>query len=204
MKRLLLLVSMLALASCASPGSHANYKGVDAGVMVMSIGWTEPSTDHYLMLYRKVGETGIGPDYVSIHTSSDIFRQIDYTGNDTGSVVTERLEPGTYEFYRVQADQQSGVSHFSKNVFSLRFDIKPGQATYLGSYTATLITKKQHNWLLGRDYDSPGGVTFLVSDKHDRDLEIARKRDPTLPPVALAIPEDGILPKPYFTTSPLE
>lgn len=198
MKRLLALLGVITgLAGCASPGSHTNYKGADAGAMLLSIGWTEPSTDYYVIAYRKVGETGLGPDYVTIHTSSDIFRVIDYTGADTGSVVTEHLDPGTYEFYRVQADSQGGEGHFSKNPFSLRFVIKPGETTYLGNYTANLITQKEHSWLVG-DYDGTAGVYFVVSDKHDRDLEIARRREPGLPPVTMAVPGEGALPRPYF------
>jgi hypothetical protein len=202
MKKLLALLGViLSLSGCGTP--LANYKGANAGTLVLSIGYTEPSTDYYLMFYRPVGSAGPDADYVSIHTSSDIFRVLDYTGADTGSVVTEHLPPGTYEFYKVTASGQGGDVHYSKHVFSLPFVIKPGATTYLGSYTAMLVTEKSHSWLVG-DYDATGGVYFVVSDQHDRDLEIARKREPNLPAAGVAVPQARALPAPYFTTKKVD
>jgi hypothetical protein len=203
MKKLLaLLCAAMALAGCGTPDA-SNYKGADAGTLVLSIGYTEPSTDYYNIYYRTVAAPA-RYGAVSIHTSSDIFRVIDYTGADTGSVVTDRLAPGSYEFFRVVASGQDGTSHTSKNDFSLPFVIKPGETTYVGSYTAMLVTEKKRDWLLFRDYDAPGGVYFVVSDQHERDLEMARKREPNLPAVTVSVPGEAVLPKPYFTTHKLD
>jgi hypothetical protein len=204
MKRLLaLLGAAMILAGCASPGGNANYKGPDAGALVLSIAYTQPSDDYYVIYYRRLGDLRQDGDYVSIHTSGDIFRTIDFTDPDSGSVVTEHLAPGTYEFYMVAADSQGGERFYSKNAFSLRFDIKPGQTTYVCSYTAMLVTQKRHDWLLGQDYDGAGGVYFVVSDKHERDVEIARRREPNLLPVTVSVPQDHALP-PYFRTRQLD
>ena len=203
MKKLLALLGVVvSLAGCGAPGA-ANYKGADAGTLVLSIGYTEPSTDYYNMYYRTVAApTRLGA--VSIHTSSDIFRVIDYTGADTGSVVADRLAPGTYEFFKVVASGQDGTSHTSTNDFSLPFVIKPGETTYLGSFTGMLITEKKRDWLLFQDYDAPAGVYFVVSDQHERDLAIARKREPNLPAVTVSVPEEVVLPKPYFAARKLD
>jgi hypothetical protein len=188
------LIAGLCAALCLAVISSQSlaYDGPDAGVLVMSIGYREPKTDFYDIFYSGP-ETPNG--LISIHARADLFRRIDFRGQDTGTVVTVHLKPGDYGIYKIEASEYEGVRDTSARRFWVPFTIRNGQTTYIGSYIGVLIPGTEERIFAG---PAPIGVYFLVSDKHDRDIDVASKREHNLPPVTLAVPEASSLPKPYF------
>jgi hypothetical protein len=57
---------------------------------------------------------------------------------------------------------------------SVRFEVKPGRTSYIGSFTCTL-----------RD----GSALFVVADKADRDVPIAKRKKPELVQVINSTPD---------------
>jgi len=191
----------LGLGGCASPGIDTAYKGADGGVLVASIGYIAPAAQFYYIYYRR---TDGGPPLetsISIHTETDISRTIDYRGHAEGSVVIQHLQPGHYEIFSTSAVEtdyySSSASYKPQRNFSLSFVIKPGETTYIGRYDGVMVKANKHGWLVG-DYVGLGGVSFVVSDQHERDIAVAKTREPNLPPVTAALPDPAKLPEPYF------
>jgi hypothetical protein len=189
-----LLCAALFLSGCATQ-INTSYRGPDAGVLVASIGYTEPKGEFYDLFFAETGSGHKPWGVIGIHTEPDIYRTLDYTGRDTGSVDILHLKPGAYEIYRVE-EGPIGNSYISARPFSIPFTIKPGETTYVGSYTGIMVGANEKT-LFG-DNLKPAGVYFVVSDKHERDIAVARRREPTLPPVTVNVPDPAQLPKPYF------
>ena len=203
------VLAVLALFSVASAHAadlvNSDYRGADAGTLIFSTGSVFPM--NFTFYYRKVGQ-GTNPDSTygagRIDCACVAFWRAqmsdpDYVGPpETGKVMIHHLPPGDYEVYTFGFSGTlivAGVSWSPDKVFSLPFTIKPGQATYIGNFV--------RGPSLGTKLEPTLGAAgfFMISDKHERDIEIARKHDPNLPPVTVSVTDVSNLGYPMIFAS---
>ena len=190
----ILAAALLCLSGCAADPVNSDYRGPDAGVLVYSMGTVEyPS--NYDFRYRKSG--GGRDSRFSAGSDGDMrcsclgwfnttMSDSDYTGREVGKVHIQYMPPGNYEVYAYDFVISSPLDSTADFVgpekdFSLPFTIKPGRATYIGNFARV---RSQ-----GTRLHAKLGVTgyFVISDKHKRDIAIARKQDSGLPPVTISV-----------------
>ena len=103
----------------------------------------------------------------------------DFTGFETGHVIIRRLPPGHYAItnFGFAGSSPFGGSYAwsSAKPFSMEFDIKPGRATYIGSFMRSPTPKPELRAQLGY------AGYFLIADRSERDLPLARAKLPLLP-----------------------
>jgi len=171
---------------------NTDYRGPDAGTLIFSTSTLRISMN-FSFFYKKKGDDrdadstfGAGDmvcDCVGFWHST--MSDPDYnTGYETGKVQIQHLPPGDYEVFTFTFNGFVGVTGwqwFPKNGFSIPFTIKPGQATYIGNFA--------RHPSLGTPLATQLGAAgyFVVSDKSARDVEIAKKHDPKLPPVTISV-----------------
>jgi hypothetical protein len=208
----------------AKPPRLDGYKGADAGHLVMSL-TAENGAQAYLLAlsYRRVGESL--PAYVRFQFATGaIFNlRIDF-GNDAfpkvglnpqlmiqtldenkhvdeGVVFVEDLAPGTYEIF----DAEGSTAYVGRmyrtfrltSPTSIRFEIKPGQTTYIGEFKALPIYSKG---VLGTRESA--GVRYVVTDQGSRDLPIAIRKNPSIGTAQTAVPDVDSLNSPLFSSKP--
>ena len=187
MKPWLALCVAGAVAGCSVPVLETNYKGPDAGFLVGSIGFTEPSLTWYHMYYRAVPPPpGLINQAVIEISSASLFHGRDFNnGTVQGRVLIHHLKPGRYEFF---SGQVSGGYIWKPTAdFSFPFVIKPGETTYVGSFVGTQIIAEEKGFF-GQDME--GGAVIRSQDEHERDFAAARKYEPSLPPITqTAVPK---------------
>ena len=178
-KLVALLGVILALAGKAEARIDTDYKGADAGFLVGSIGFTQPELVAYRLRYRAVpSEPGSDDNGLISISSKSIFDGRDYNdGTVEGHVIIHRLKPGTYEFFSGYVE--NGQFWQTAETFSYTFTIKPGEATYIGSFIGSQTVSKTKSIWGG---DVVNGGTLRVADEHERDFAAARKHEPSLPP----------------------
>jgi hypothetical protein len=184
--------------ACAAESIDTDYNGPDAGTLIFSTSTLQISMN-FTFYYERSGDDR---DADSIFGAGEIvcscvgfwhpkMSDPDFdTGYETGKVHIQHLRPGNYEVYTLTFGGFTGVSGlqwFPKKGFSLPFTIKPGQATYIGNFA--------RHPSLATPLEAQLGATgyFVVSDRSARDIEIARKQDPALPPVQMSVTDVGAL-----------
>jgi hypothetical protein len=187
-----LLVLALSLLAFAAP-ARAQYNRPDAGWLVFSAGSIKRPMN-FTFFYRKIGEESglLGNTGGTIENSqSGLFAgDPDYAGREKGRVTVRRMEPGNYEIYRFSflgTLTVDGAPWPATREFSLPFTITPGRATYIGDFARAPSLGTP----LGKRLGASG--FFVISDKHDRDIAIARKHEPALPPVTVSVPDVSTL-----------
>ncbi len=109
----------------------------------------------------------------------------DFSGRETGHVIVRRLPPGSYAIDNFAFfGQLPGVASYqwsSGKPFKISFVIAKGQATYIGSFMRAPS--------LGTSLQPQLGAAgfFVVSNRSDRDLPIARRMIPQLPTTDLQV-----------------
>ena len=176
------LACAFVLSLSASGATVLDYNGADAGVLVYSSGTIEIPMNVTFNFRRIALPTGekvkdwegaIGCRCVGFRGA---ISDADYTGRETGRVITRNLPPGRYEIYNFMFSGAYRTTSSAKR-FSIPFEIKAGEATYIGNFAraASLGTVLQP--ALGAN------GYYIISDKSDRDLPIAQARNKNLPPV---------------------
>jgi hypothetical protein len=183
------LTAAILLAGCGTAEAlDTSYHGKDAGALVFAVGTLDqgPEVDFF---FRKVGhESPLSHwlpvfDGVISYKPGTFFHTPDFTGHEEGDVKIDYLKPGDYEIFGYR-DPMNGVRPSDT---SIPFTIRAGQTTYIGDFAGLTITR------LGFLDGPVDGVAFVISDKHERDLAIAGKKDPQLPPATLAVPDTSKL-----------
>ena len=190
--RLPTLSLALCVALCAS--ARADYRGADRGYLVFSVSSLGLKWGFGLK-YRKLGEAEDAGE-LSHDPDSFFSPKEDFSGRETGHVEVQSLRPGDYEIYRFDTGYHTGVSDaLVKNAeeFSIPFSIRPGGATYIGNFGGVKLI--QDNMM--HDIDK---IYFVMSDRHERDLEIAKQRQPELPQATVSIMDVEKLGNPFFQT----
>ncbi|MBI3528188.1 MAG: hypothetical protein HY067_09480 [Betaproteobacteria bacterium] len=172
-------VSLL-LSSCAATIS-TRYPGSDAGYAIIGVGaasTTEYSSYSFLFHHTGKKETGRFTYFQhNIFTS----QKPDYSNEDeTGVVEVATLPPGKYELtnFDIFSNRFGGpqIHYSSRKEFSIPFEIRPGEVVYLGNYQANII--KGRNFF-GMPVN--GGAFFVVTDRSEIDLQLAKARFDFLP-----------------------
>lgn len=89
----------------------------------------------------------------------DMFSEKSDFEDHHGTVHALRLPPGTYYFSTMTMSARTRVRP------TFLFDVRAGEMTYLGELLMN---------------PAPGGRSFLIRDQYDRDLAIAREKNPAL------------------------
>jgi hypothetical protein len=100
----------------------------------------------------------------------------------TGVVDVVRLPPGDYDLFNFNLALvgSRGKRFGAKRDFSVPFTVRAGAGTYIGEFVAVGIR--------GPD-GLPGGAFFVVSNMADRDIQIAKRKEPALAAVTSAVPD---------------
>jgi hypothetical protein len=200
MRRIFALLSLFVISGCAGQLS-GNYQGADAGHLVMSLAaridtkytsydWSFRRKDHSsdsLIRWQQRGVFGL--------TEPEIKDDL-----ETGIVEVRRLPPGEYEIYNFKIARITGVldSYWSsRQDFSIPFTIFPGKATYIGEFMAVKIPGTN---LFGQEVGDGG--YFILSSKAERDLALARQKQPGLGEVVTTIVNPASIGNPLITDGP--
>jgi hypothetical protein len=168
-----------------------DYQAPDAGVLIYSVGNLEIPMN-FVFQYKRVRlATGapVSDSRGTIECKCVGFvharkKDGDYTGRETGKVIIRRLPPGHYEIYDFGFGGTAGpmaVHSSSKTRFAIPFDIKSGEATYIGSFVRAPSLGTSLERVLG------AAGFFIIADQSDRDLPIARARQADLPAITNAV-----------------
>jgi len=172
---------------------------VDVQVLPKSLNGLLPLTGSYQLKVRKAGGEPIGT-FGAAHNTFDLHANDLDTLRRFGFVTVKELPPGNYEIYSYVVKWREGKfkdkAVASAEPFTVPFTIAAGKTTYLGNFGAVGF-KQENQW----GYSVPAGAYFVVSDKADRDLEIARRKMPEIGPVTKQVPDPEKLAIPGFKSS---
>ncbi|MBV9991785.1 MAG: hypothetical protein JOZ72_10875 [Alphaproteobacteria bacterium] len=170
------LVVTLCLCLCTAAAAAA---AEEEGTLVMAIGTTGAQITSAQLLYKRSGASiPILLPYLGYSTEGLFGDRPEFSDGESGVVRIKKFPPGTYEFYFLNFGNHLHTWSADRH-FSLPFTIEAGKTTYLGDFAAVPLVAD----------DEAVGAYFLVTDKHERDIAIARRKDPALPPVTVAIPD---------------
>jgi hypothetical protein len=176
MKALSAVLTVL-LSACAI---STNYVGSDAGHAVIGIGAVldSPYTSH-VFIFRRVGETATGRLVYFTQPVLLVSRPPDYkTSDEAGIVELATVPAGKYELIQVESAINLGIgtsTFSSRRPFSIPFEIRPGEVVYVGNYQANPIRHRSDSGSL-----VAGGAFFVVEDRSQSDLALAKARLPSL------------------------
>lgn len=185
MLRVLLIVSTAFLLVLTAPAHSRDkdYQGADAGYLVYAVGTVRIGMD-FDFSYRQTAGADGGPGQgwrgkIEPKLGGAIYLKIknpDFTGEETGHVVVRRLPPGSYQvdkfFFAGSNLAGTSYSWSSAVPFSLPFTIRPGEATYIGSFMRSPSLGTPLQPVLG------AAGFFVVANRADRDLPLARAKLP--------------------------
>ncbi|MBP7704830.1 MAG: hypothetical protein KA105_06040 [Caulobacter sp.] len=186
MRRLgVLLAALLALVATPALAAKkaAAYDGADGGYLVYGVGTVAVGL-HFDFPYRRIAtpDGAIVSDWkgtIEPTLGGAIYLKIknpDFEGRESGHVVVRRLPPGDYliENFAFYGSSPTGAAYdwSAAKPFAIRFTIKPGQATYIGSFMRAISAGTSLEPQLG------AAGFFVVADRSERDLPIARTRLP--------------------------
>ena len=181
------IVVALALAFLVLPASSSakkrEYDGTDAGYLVYAVGTVKIGM-HFDFNYRRFATLDGVPaqDWkakIEPRLGGAIYLKVknpDFTGEESGHVVVMRVPPGRYEVHNFAfagSTPFGGSVHWSPaKPFALPFTVSSGEATYIGSFMRAPS--------LGTPLERKLGAAgyFIVADRSERDLPIARTRLP--------------------------
>jgi len=178
MKKLLALLGVI-MALAGAGGATAAESGTD-GTLVAGIGVITPQDFNgtFWLTYKPRGEktSWLLPDATISYATGLFGNKADFQGKEVGRVLVKHLKPGDYEIFGFQISVGALFLTPKKEV-SLPFTIKPGESTYIGDFAAV------GEFSLGTLNDG----YFVLTDQQERDLAIARTKEPQLAPVTVAV-----------------
>lgn len=182
----------LLIALATLPGvAHAQAGGEAPGTLVYSVGSVDIAMS-FRFEYRRTatssGEAVTDNRGAMVCDCVGFFNprpsNLDYRGREAGRVFVRQLPPGRYEIYDFGFRGTIVVANIewsSSTPFAIPFTINPGETTYIGNFARAPS--------LGTSLEPTLGAVgyFVVSDQSERDLAIARTKEPALPPVRLEV-----------------
>lgn len=190
----------ITLSGCETMKPVPEYAGADAGYLVVSMGeGVDTNYSSYKLFYQNKVDTKMSG---GVHFSSAGFigpPTLDFKGEERGVVLVKNLPPGDYELinfeiYHNGANITPSMWWKSKENFSIPFKISAGTATYLGDFKAVGLLFRS---FLGQKH-AIGGAYFVVTDKSDRDIPIAKQKQSSINKVELNIPNVDTLHNPLI------
>lgn len=191
MRRLILfLAALLLLPLQQARAADRDYDGPDGGLLIYSAG-SIAIPINFAFRYKRIRNPAGGQ--VSDWSGTigcgcvGLLRAraggADYQGRETGRVHIRRLPPGDYEVFNFGFGGSIGstmVTTRSARRFSIPFTIRAGEATYIGNFArAPSLGTPLQRQLGARGF-------FVISNKAERDLAIARQRRSDLPNATVA------------------
>lgn len=184
MKFIYLVLSFLALTSCVSV--YTPYKGTDAGYALISLTLDHEESllgddaNFSFFMFNYAQDESKSGDYDFFSCSKGGFGMPSADVKDKNSqtfVIMKPLQPGKYRIFlfSLEAGGNTRVKVSNKNAFSIPFEIKPNEYSYLGNYHGIVTTKKA--LLFG---ETINGGYIVVSDHKDRDVKLAKSANPLL------------------------
>ena len=193
MGRLGIAAALLLIATAAA---RAETPDPQKGTLVFSAGTVGGSFNFHL-LYHTVGPGPVHEKQFRYSWGGSKYDHgLDFEGHETGLVWVEQLPPGDYEFYNFRIPYNVGIVEkrlHLRQPFSIPFTIKAGQSTYVGDFSCTRVEGKN---VFGAT--ETAGAYLVVSDKHERDIPVAQKLEPGLPPVTISVTDVSKLGEPYL------
>lgn len=192
-------IASAAVASFAgvTPASAAReprpYAGPDGGWLVFAVGTVDGfGMDFGFPYHRLAGADGApAPPWrgtIQPRLGGAIYLKIkdpDFEGAETGHVVVRRVPAGRYVIDNFSfGGTVPGVGGFSWSTaqpFAIPFEIRPGRATYIGSYMRSVS--------LGTPLEPQLGAAgfFVIADRSARDAPFARGRLPAETPLDIEV-----------------
>lgn len=159
-----------------------DYAGADGGWLVYAVGSIKFGLD-FSFSYAPLAGTAAAADKawegrIEPRLGGAIYLKVknpDFQGDESGHVVVRRLPPGRYSVTRFDfAGGIGGTAYYwsPAKPFALPFEIRPGEATYIGSFMRAASLGTPLRAKLGA-----AGV-FVVADRSARDLPLAAARLP--------------------------
>ena len=178
-----LAAAVLAWAAPASARARdKDYAGADGGWLVYAVGSIKMGLD-FEFSYAPLPGTAAAADKawrgkIEPRLGGAIYLRVknpDFEGDESGHVVVRRLPPGRYSVTRFDFAGGIGGTAFSwssAKPFALPFEIRAGEATYIGSFMRAVS--------LGTPLQAKLGAAgfFVIADRSARDLPIAAARLP--------------------------
>jgi len=187
----------LAFDENTSPLS-GKYSGSDAGYLVMTLAArSDTSYTAYDMAFRTKDGSARGSVWWG-QTNMFDRRKLDIDdGQEKAIVDVRRLPPGDYEIVNFDVDLVGGVARStwrSKKDFSIPFTIAPGRATYVGEFLAVRINGKNFFGMT-----VPNGAYFVLADKAEREIALAKQKEPGIAEVTSAVGDPKIIGNPLIS-----
>jgi hypothetical protein len=204
--------SLLLLAACATPPPvvPTDYKGQDAGHVVIGVGAANGTLNEgYSFRVRSADGAFVEPKSWGnarfVYYQSNLFRSRtpDYkNASEAGVVIVSTMPPGKYEIFNFDVffnGYPVSSNYSSRTAFSIPFTVEAGKTVYLGNYQANAL--KGEN-LLG--ITVAAGAVFVVEDRLETDMVLAKKQAQELPEATVnAVPSVQKINNPYFVAKRL-
>lgn len=208
MNRLILALLALMLAGCASHEIRGDHAGPDAGHAMLALGAAAGTRAlSSTLFYRRLqpnATSGARPPVGAFATRrsglaawAQLIQGQDYADEkEAGVVLVQSVPAGEYEIFSFAFEDGTGTWR-PRTGFSIRFTVRPGELVYLGNYQANAVTQMD---IRGRMV--PDGVRFVVSNRLERELALARAKVKALPASATnATPEPRLVRSPFIVAS---
>jgi hypothetical protein len=184
------IAATLALSVPTKTGSASAV--VPTGKVIFALGMDPTANYRFAYLYLRM-RNGQDHDYFSYHRDDTIFSSDRDFDDQTENGIVKILSLAAGEWGIVSYSAYAGVTQYMpRDDIFVPFTVSSGQTIYVGDYE--LVTRVGKNWLgMKLEYDP----RFIVTDKSQRDVAIAKRKDPNVGDVVVAVPD--IAPNsPYF------
>lgn len=180
-----LCLALWLLPAAPAQGRDKDYAGADGGWLVYAVGTVRIGMDFDFSYRQAGGPAGQGwGGKIEPRLGGAIYLKIkkpDFNGEETGHVVVRRLPPGRYQVdkFSFGGTNLAGTSYNWRSAvpFALPFEIRSGEATYIGSFMRAPSLGTPLQPVLG------AAGFFVVADRGERDLPIARAKLPPATPI---------------------
>jgi len=194
-RRFLSQAAATSLGLLTGPGKAASANSGREGKVIVSLGMIPTANYRFVSLNFRM-RSGEHREDFSYHRDDTIFSSDrDYDDQSENGIV-KILTLASGEWGIVGFSAYAGVTEFSptEDVF-VPFIVRPAETVYIGDYE--MMTKWGKNWLgMKMEYDP----SFVVADKSQRDVAIAKRKDPSITNVTIAVPSIAAT-NPYFSSS---
>jgi hypothetical protein len=156
-------------------------RAADQGKVVLALGAAPLSVYNLFMLKLRRADGHAGMATAMYLPNNPLATAPHFKDPDEdGAVLVLTLSAGDWVIYG--ATWRAGPEIYRPlAAFEVPFAVEAGRTTYIGDFDAVPTTG------FVNQRRSAGGVVFLVSDKRDRDIALAKARDPELGEVEVAI-----------------
>lgn len=195
MRLILVILSALIVAQCASPGEDGRFQVGQSARGFVIIGVAESADERepaYTMLWRRLDEAGNFDQYggariFEARTNSDDTLRLD---GIPGEFAMAEVEPGTYALDSVFAVlRESGLNYFAQGVIAgpsrPAFEVRAGEAVYVGIWEMRVESARATTrlWRLNEtDRDAVVGAAgsmigeVRLRETYDRDVPCQPRR----------------------------